>query len=162
MAKSRSALVDYCVFLVVRLIVCVVQALGWRQAMALADLLAWLAYRLDARHRQVARDNLQESFPDLTPVENDRLVRGVYRHFCRLIMELAHVPRKLHPANSRRYVDLESSPELVEALVSGRQRFRTLPSMCPPLNTETNGSRVIDAARFVTLRAHSSALPVMS
>lgn len=120
MAKPRSIIADYAVYVVVRLIVCVVQALSWRQAAAFADGLAWLTYRLDRRHRQVADDNLQHAFPHLTAAERDRLVRGVYRHCCRLIMEIAHLPRKLHPTNWRRYVDLEGNTEMILALLSGR------------------------------------------
>ena len=31
----------------------------------------------------------------------DRMVRAVYLHFCMLLMEIIHIPRKLHPTNWR-------------------------------------------------------------
>jgi hypothetical protein len=43
--------------------------------------LAWLAYRVDRRHREVARDNLRHAFPyQYDDAELDELVRAVYRH----------------------------------------------------------------------------------
>ena len=32
----------------------------------------------------------------MTPQERDQIVRGVYRHFCMMLMEILHLPRKLH------------------------------------------------------------------
>jgi len=45
-----------------RLVVCIVQSLSWRLALQLAAGLAWVAYRLDHRHRQIALDNLRHAF----------------------------------------------------------------------------------------------------
>ena len=50
----------------------------------------------------------------------DRLVRDVYRHFFALLIDIMHAPRRLHPCNWRRHVDLTIGPALVQALLSGR------------------------------------------
>ena len=97
MAKERRPAVDYAIYLTVRLVVCVVQALPPSAARAVAGGLAWLAYRVDRRHREVARDNLRHAFPDADARRIDRLVRDVYDHFCTVIIEIIRVPRKLHP-----------------------------------------------------------------
>src|SRR5262245_18838854 len=123
MAKDRRPAVDYAAYLVVRLVVCVLQALSPDVARAFARALARLAYRLDRRHREVARDNLRHAFPGrYTEAQLDRLVRGVYRHFCTLIVEIVQLPRKLHATNWRRYVDLvpDAARRLGSALTSGR------------------------------------------
>ena len=61
--KRRSIAADYAVYLIVRLLVCVLQALSLAAARKLAAALAWLAYRIDRRHRAVALDNLRHAFP---------------------------------------------------------------------------------------------------
>src|SRR5262249_9791113 len=49
-----------------------------------------------------------------------RLVRAVYLHFCRLMMEIIHLPRKLHPETWRRYIDMKDGKRIVGCLLSGR------------------------------------------
>ena len=59
MAKKRSPVGDYALYLLVRVVVCIVQALSWSAALALARGFAWLAYRINRRHRLVAADNVR-------------------------------------------------------------------------------------------------------
>lgn len=121
MAKERSRVVDFAVYVLIRSVVCLLQALSLEKAYAVADGLAWLAYRLDKRHREVARDNLQKSFPGrYAEAELQALVRGVYRHFCRLVVELTHLPRRMHASTWRHYFELTADRRLLESLLSGR------------------------------------------
>jgi Kdo2-lipid IVA lauroyltransferase/acyltransferase len=121
MAKQRSRIADYLVYLVIRFIVCILQALSYQQARRLAAGLAWLAYRLDRRHRAVALDNLTHAYGDqLSPAERDRMVRGVYLHFCTLLIELVHLGRRLHPCNWRASLELVGGRMLVDGLLSGK------------------------------------------
>ena len=123
MSKPRSLAVDYCVYLVVRWVVCLLQALSPGLARQVAEWLAWLVYRVDRRHRLVAFENLRNAFPEgMTQADRDGTVRGVYRHFCTLVVEIAHLPRKLHPNTWRRYLELDAATgrALVECLLSGR------------------------------------------
>jgi len=120
MGKERSKLTDYAVYLVVRVVICVIQMLSYRAACNVARLMAWLVYHLDKRHRRVADDNLRHAFPDFDAARRDRLVRAVLLHFCTLLIEIIHVPRKLHATNWRSYLDLAGGRRLVDALLSGR------------------------------------------
>jgi KDO2-lipid IV(A) lauroyltransferase len=120
MAKPRSRFLDYGVYVLVRVIVCVVQALPLELTWTLARGLARLAYRLDRRHREVAHDNLRQAFPGLTEEQRDTLVRSVYGHFCRLLIEIIQIPRRLHIKNWRRYLSLHGGRQLVDCLLSGR------------------------------------------
>src|SRR5258708_6285999 len=100
MGKERSLLRDYTVYLVVRVVVCVLGMLSYRASLGFARFLAWLAYRVDRRHRLVADENLRSALGGaLSDEERDVLVRAVYLHFCTLLMVLIHLPRKLHPTN---------------------------------------------------------------
>jgi KDO2-lipid IV(A) lauroyltransferase len=120
MAKSKSVLADYGIYLILRLFVCVIQAMSLRVGQTLAAGLAWLVYRLDKRHRQVAFDNLKHAFPDRSDTEIDTLVRATFRHFCTLAVEIIHLPRCFHPNNWRKYVELPQGSTLLNQLLSGR------------------------------------------
>jgi KDO2-lipid IV(A) lauroyltransferase len=121
MAKARSPVADYAVYLVLRLFVCVVQSLSLRLGHKLAAGLASLIYHLDKRHRDVARDNLRHAFPGrYSEAEIDQLVRAVLRHFCTLAVEITLLPRLFHSTNWRRYVSLPQGQVLLDQLLSGR------------------------------------------
>jgi KDO2-lipid IV(A) lauroyltransferase len=121
MSKPRSLLADYAVYLAIRVFVCFIQMLSLRAACALSGGLAYLIHLVDRRHRQVALENLEASFGDgYTASERSRLVTKTYEHFCRLLIEIILLPRKLHLNNWSRYVHIRESPTLVEFLLSGR------------------------------------------
>jgi KDO2-lipid IV(A) lauroyltransferase len=120
MARPRSALADYSAYLLVRLLIALLQALPLETGCALAHLVAGLAFRLDRRHRDVAQENLRHAFPEKSPEELEVIVRGVYRHFCRMIVEIALQSRRVHAHNWRRYQKSPGLGLLVDCLLSGR------------------------------------------
>src|SRR5262245_50131546 len=115
MPKARSTAAQYAVYLAVRIVVCVVQAVSFTAACRLGEFLGWLAYRVNKRHREVARDNLRRAFPGTyTEAQIDALVRGVYRHFCTVVVEIIHLPRRLHLTNWKDYIDLVGGRAIVD------------------------------------------------
>ncbi len=118
--KQRKPLLDWLVYLVVRLLVCVIQAMPDGVARGFADVLAAVAYRVDTRHRKVAAENLTCAFPEKTPAEIDQLVRGCYRHFTALVVEIAVLPKKLRVENWRRYASLVGGDKILKALLEDR------------------------------------------
>jgi KDO2-lipid IV(A) lauroyltransferase len=121
MSKPRSRTADFTVYLVVRLFVCVIQTLSFSAARGLAKGLAWLAYRADRRHREVAKENLRHAFPGrYQEAELDRLIRAVYLHFCTMLTEIILLPRKMHPCNWRRYMSLGNGRDIIGCLLSSR------------------------------------------
>ena len=121
MPKPQSAAVNYAVYLLVRIVVCIVQALPFSAACRFGEFLGWLAYRINRRHREVARDNIRRAFPgQYSEAQIDALVRGVYRHFCTVVIEIAHLPRRLHLTNWKEHIDLVGGREIVDRLLSGR------------------------------------------
>ena len=118
--KRRRPFLDYLVYLVVRVVVGVCQAMSVAQSYRFADGLAVLLYRVDKRHRNVGLENLRMAFGDLyTEPQRDAIVRGVYRHFCRMLMEMLHIPRKLHPTTWRDRITLVGQKPLVDRLLKG-------------------------------------------
>ncbi len=121
MSKPRSRVADYLIYLVVRIVVCLIQMMSYRLARGISDRLAWLAYKVDKRHRLVALDNLTLALPEIhDEAKRDAIVRAVYRHFFLLLVEIVLVPRKLHPTNWRQHLELAGGRDLVDGLLSGR------------------------------------------
>ncbi|MFM7151571.1 MAG: lysophospholipid acyltransferase family protein [Gemmataceae bacterium] len=103
MAGKRSRHTDYLVYVLVRVAICLLQVVSWNMALAFARFLAWLAYRIDRRHRAVADENLRHAFPDLDAGQRDQLVRGTYHHFCTVMVEMIRLPRVLNRRNYRTF-----------------------------------------------------------
>ena len=118
--KVRRPWLDYLVYLAVRLVVAFAQMLTIEQSYALARFLAWCLYQVDARHRKVGLDNLASAFGDrYTDAERDRIIRGVYLHFCSMLMEILHTPRKLHLTNWRERVAVVGHEPMMDQRITG-------------------------------------------
>ena len=126
MAAKRSRGADCAIYLLVRVVVCVVQAMSWRYALGLARGLAWLAYRIDRRHRVLAAENISHAFPDLDAAAVDRLVRASYLHLATMLIEMMRLPRVIRPENIYQSINHAGADDLevVRAWVAtGRPRL---------------------------------------
>ena len=118
--KTRRPALDYLAYLAVRLVVGVCQAMSVEASYRFADALASLLYHVDKRHRVIGLDNLKAAFGDAyTDADRDRIIRGVYRHFCRMAVEMLHIPRKLHPTTWRERITLVGHQQVVDRLLKG-------------------------------------------
>ena len=68
----------------------------------------------------VAADNLRQSFPHLSVKELDDLVWKVFLHFCTMVIEIVHIPRKMHVHNWRQYFELGDPQRTMGGLISDR------------------------------------------
>ena len=120
--KPRNPLTDFVVYAIVRVVVCVLQALPLTVALRCGGLLGMLAYRIDQRHREVARDNLRHALPDrcADPVECDRIVRACFRHFCTMAIEIVWLPRRMHLHNWRRYATETRLGDFLRGILADR------------------------------------------
>jgi KDO2-lipid IV(A) lauroyltransferase len=118
--RKRRPVLDYLAYLAVRLVVCLAQMMSVDQSYAFARMLAAILYRVDKRHRKVGMENLRLAFGDTyTEAESDAIVRGVYRHFCMMLMEILHIPRKLHPTTWRERITLVGHERILDRLMDG-------------------------------------------
>jgi KDO2-lipid IV(A) lauroyltransferase len=120
--KHRRLWLDYLAYLAIRLLVAFAQMLSIEQSYALARFLGWVLYKVDRRHRQVGLENLAHAFGDaLGEMERDRIIRGVYRHFCTMLMEILHTPRKIHLTNWRDWIVLVGVAPIMDHLLTGER-----------------------------------------
>ncbi len=121
MARQRRRSVDAAVYALVRLIVCIVQALPPRWALALADFIAAALYKLVPSRRRIALENVRAAFPQIrSPQQVQGIVWGMYRHFVRGIVEGLLLYRRMHVHNWRRYLDISQAKLLPEVLLDER------------------------------------------
>jgi KDO2-lipid IV(A) lauroyltransferase len=118
--RRRNKVLDYLIYVFARLVVALVQTLTLDQSYRLARLGAKILYRLDRRHVKVGLENLREAFGDeLTEADRNRIVRAVYLHFCMMLVEILHIPRKLHPTTWRDRITLIGHEAVLDRLISG-------------------------------------------
>lgn len=114
--------VDYFVYLIVRLFVCVVQALSLEQCHGVARFLAWFACDCVRLRRRVVDENLQRAFPRLTAEERTDLARQMWEHLFLMICEIAQAPRKIHDTNWRDYIRFHNEAAMMRMLWSERPK----------------------------------------
>jgi KDO2-lipid IV(A) lauroyltransferase len=120
MKQPRNRVLDYLVYLAARVVVGVAQALTIEQSYTVARWLAWFLYRVDKRHCAVGMENLHLAFGDqYTEAERDAIVREVFLHFCTMLMEILHIPRKLHPTTWRDRITLVGHEAVIDRLLAG-------------------------------------------
>ncbi|MEN6457759.1 MAG: lysophospholipid acyltransferase family protein [Thermoguttaceae bacterium] len=111
---------DYLVYVVVRIMICIVQALRIETAVWLAGWLAWLFCDVLRIRAAVVDDNLAHAFPEMSSAERHRLARRMWEHLFLLVLEVAHVPRKVHQTNWRNYIRLINDAELIHCMLDDR------------------------------------------
>lgn len=116
----HNRIVDFLVYLVVRVLICMVQAMRIETGTVLAGRLAWLFCDVLRVRAEVVDENLAHAFPELTEAQRRRLARRMWEHLFLLVLEVAHAPRKIHETNWRDYLVLRNKERLVPLLLSGR------------------------------------------
>lgn len=118
--RRKRPLENYLIYLVVRFVVGFAQAMSVEQSYTFAHFLAALLYRFDRRHRAIGVDNLRQAYGDrYTATEREVIVRRVYEHFCAMLMEILHIPRKLHPTTWRDRITLMGHERVLDRLLQG-------------------------------------------
>ena len=112
--------VDYLVYLAVRVLISITQAIRLETGERLANGLAWLFADVIRIRGKVVEENLRHAFPELSDSQRRRLVRRMWNHLFLLVLEVAHAPRKIHETNWRQFIRLNGVRPLVKELLTGR------------------------------------------
>ncbi len=120
LSKQLKKILDYLVYLVVRISVCIVEALPIETCAMLARWLATLCCDVLRIRWEVIDDNLRNAFPQMTDRERRDLTWGMWEHLFLLLVEVVHGPRKIHDTNWRDYVTLHNADQIIRACFDDR------------------------------------------
>lgn len=122
MKLTRKKIIDYAVYLLVRVIVCVIQALPIKVCDQIAWFLAFLAVDVLRIRGRLIDDNLAAVFPDLDRRQRRKVAKGMWRHLALMVFEIAHAPRKIHETNWRQFFKIRNKREIVRILLMERPK----------------------------------------
>ena len=118
----RQRAIDRAVYIAVRVVICVIQAMPRSTSERLArQLSVILANRLRIR-RTVVRDNLQKAFPDWSIDQIRETARGMWEHLLLMVIEIAHANRVLHMTTWRRHLRIHGMEQVVRTMWSDRPK----------------------------------------
>ena len=117
---SAQKIADYTVYLLVRILICAVQALPLAVCEPISRKLGWLCWQVLRLRRSVIEENLEIAFPEKSPAEREQIALGMWRHLFLLIMEIAHAPRKVHRSNWREHSTFPRMKDLLGVLLDER------------------------------------------
>lgn len=118
--KQSKKLLDYLVYLGVRLFVCIVQAMPIDVCAALSRRLATLFCNVLAVRGQVIDDNLRHALPEMSAAERRALSWRMWEHLFLMLIEIIHAPRKMHDTNWREFVDTPEADRIIRAMFDDR------------------------------------------
>jgi KDO2-lipid IV(A) lauroyltransferase len=113
-------LIDYSAYLLVRIFVCVVQAMPVESCAAVARGLATLCASILKIRRRLVEENLKGAFPKMPAAERKRMAWEMWEHLFLLVVEVIHAPRKIHHTNWRDYVSLVDADKIIRAFFDDR------------------------------------------
>jgi len=111
---------DFAVYLTVRVVIALVQAVPLEVCAWGAGLLATLFDRVLGVRRDVVDENLCTALPQMSAREHRAIARGMWRHLFLMAAEIAHTPRKVHRTNWRDHSNIVQLETFVRWLLSDR------------------------------------------
>ena len=112
--------IDYLVYLAVRIAVCIAQAMDIDSAARLAKGFAWFVADVLRFRGDVVDDNLRHAFPEYSERQQRELTRRMWEHLLLLAVEVTHASRRIHETNWRDFVELDGVDRVVRLLMSDR------------------------------------------
>lgn len=113
-------LTDWLVYLMIRVFICLIQAMRLETCHTVAKGLAVLAGDIVRLRHKVVDENVRLTFPELTLAQRRDFTRRMWEHLFVMVCEIAHAPRKIHETNWRDYFHIHRKPEFVRALLDPR------------------------------------------
>jgi KDO2-lipid IV(A) lauroyltransferase len=111
---------DFGVYVLLRALIAIVQALPLETCDRGAQLLATVFTRYVNVRRRVVDENLRQAFPQLTADDRREIAWQMWRHLLLMMAEIAHTPRKIHETNWKEHSRIVNQELFVRTLLSGR------------------------------------------
>jgi KDO2-lipid IV(A) lauroyltransferase len=109
-------------FRLIDLAIKLMSCIPFKTAILAGKALGSIAYHIPMSRKYVALENIRKSFPYMTEAEAKRLLRHVFIHFGRVLLEIPHI-RKLTRKNLIDYADFAGEENLEDALSKGKGVF---------------------------------------
>ncbi len=116
----RRRALDYAVYVAVRMVLAILQAMPLELCERLADAVGWLAGDVLKVRGRVVQENLRRAFPLAPDQELRRLTRGMWRHLVLMICEMTQAPRRIHETNWRQFITLQNARLMTRQLLNQR------------------------------------------
>ena len=117
---TPKQIADYSVYLLVRLLICLVQALPLGVCHVLSQHLGRFCWEVLRFRRQVIDENLRIAFPEKKQSERNEIALQMWQHLLLMLVEIAHAPRKIKRTTWRHYSNLPDSKEMLLRLMDER------------------------------------------
>jgi len=117
---SIRRVMQWCVYVLLRIAICIMQSMPIGMCERIAELVAWVAGDVLRLRAAVIDENLALAFPKLSPADRHEIARRMWCHIVLMIFELAQLPRKVHRTNWRRHIQFESEESQNAYFLDGR------------------------------------------
>lgn len=105
-------------YLAVRVVISLIQAVRIETCATVMRWVAWLACDVLQIRGSVVDRNLRIAFPNLSEEARRTIARQMWEHLLVMVCEIAHIQRKIHETNWRKFVEVENKRQWILA-VSG-------------------------------------------
>ena len=113
-------LTDWLAYVIVRVFVCLIQAMSLEACHTMSRILARFACDVVKVRHKIVDENIRHAFPRLTERQRRDFSRRMWEHLFLMVCEIAHAPRKVHETNWRRYFHIHRKAEMVGYLLDPR------------------------------------------
>lgn len=113
-------ILDYAVYLAVRVLVCLAQALSLETCATVSRVLAVLAADVLKLRQHVVEENMRHAFPHMTARRRRRLARAMWEHLLLMMFEIAQSPRRIHRSNWEEHILMPRREVLLPYLLEER------------------------------------------
>ncbi|MDR3234186.1 MAG: lysophospholipid acyltransferase family protein [Planctomycetaceae bacterium] len=116
----KQHIIDYLVYLVVRVLFCAVQSLSLQTGHRFAQFLAFVFTDIIPVRQKLLYQNLQTAFPDLSEVDRHRLIKSMWEHLFLMGIEVALARRTIRDLNWQEHIQLIGAEPLLDLLNQDR------------------------------------------
>jgi KDO2-lipid IV(A) lauroyltransferase len=111
---------DWLGYVLVRVLICIIQSLHMETCQRFADFLAFVACDVVRLRYRVVDDNVRHVYPHWDASQRRRFIRSMWEHLFLMVVEIAHVRRKIHEASFKDHTSFHHKRQLVRYLLDPR------------------------------------------
>jgi KDO2-lipid IV(A) lauroyltransferase len=115
-------LVDYAVYLVVRSLIALLQALPLSMIDSASRHLGWFCWHVLKLRRKTIKENFSIAFPNYSEMQREQIALAMWRHLFLMIAEITQAPRKLRRSNWHKHSAISNYRETIRMLIDARPK----------------------------------------